>query len=234
MCAMSDPPISPVPTSSIDLPVLFLDDHLVAVDKPPGMPVQPDPTGDTSLLELVSQRFANGGSALGLVHRLDRPVSGVVVFARSPEALALMNALFQGRSVVKHYRALVEGQAPSEGRCTGRLEHDARRNRARVTGPGEDHVLRFRRLAQGDRFALLEVEPAGGAFHQIRALLGASGMPIKGDVKYGARRGEPDRSIGLHAHRLAFAHPITEVPVNLEAAAPTRNIWPALLALVGL
>ena len=230
MCATV---ISRVRTNSTDPALLHKDAHLVAFDKPAGMPVQPDQSGDPSLLDHAAALLGSPATDVGLVHRLDRPVSGVVVLALDPGTLREMNRLFSQRAVEKTYWAIVEGQAPDEGTCAHALGPDTGRRKARV-GPADadaTHVLRYVRLAQGERYALVQVRPEGGGFHQIRAQLAASGLPIKGDVKYGARRGEPDRSIGLHACRVAFAHPATGRPVLIEAPPPTRSIWPALMAL---
>lgn len=211
--------------------VLYEDAALIALDKPPGLPVQPDRTGDHSLLDQVRSKW--GSDHVGLVHRLDRPVSGVVLFARDQATLVKANELFASRMVKKTYWAIVEGEVPEEGTCKHVLERLGRSRRAVARSGPEDLLreLRFRRMAQGDRFALLEVRPEGGAFHQIRAQLAAAGMPIKGDVKYGARRGEPDRSISLHAHRLELPHPRSGAPLVITAAEPVRSIWPALLKL---
>ncbi|MFT3885074.1 MAG: RluA family pseudouridine synthase [Flavobacteriales bacterium] len=219
-------------STDLVLHVLFEDAYLIAVDKPAGIPVQPDPTDDHSLLELVQRR---SGAGIGLPHRIDRPVSGVVLFTRTPEALRAVNAAFRDGAVRKTYLAIVEGAPPDEGECRHVLTHEDGRRKAFVhaEGEGRSAVLRFATRARGDRFALVEVLPEGGAFHQIRAQLAAIGHPIKGDVKYGARRGEPDRSIALHAASLAFRHPITNADVRITAPDPQRSIWPALLALRG-
>lgn len=212
--------------------IVHQDEHLVIVDKPCGIAVQADRTGDRCLLDMMKDRFP--GEPLGSPHRLDRPVSGITVFTRTPEALRGMDALFRQRSAHKSYLALVEGNAPAEGECKHVLDHAAGQRKTVVaTGPGEgrEAYLRFTKKASGDRFSLLEVVPMGGAFHQIRAQLAAIGHPIKGDVKYGARRGEKDRSIALHAWRMAFAHPISGQRLEVEAPWPTRSIWPAFLAL---
>ncbi|HEY0978743.1 MAG TPA: RluA family pseudouridine synthase [Flavobacteriales bacterium] len=219
-------------TNNIDLRILFEDAHFLAVDKPAGVPSQPDLTGDPSMLERIAALQETSG--LGPAHRLDRPVSGVLLFGRSEMALRALNGLFRERTVQKTYWAIVEGIAPEQGRCSALLERSARGRKAvtrQAQSAKEQSHLEFRRLAQGDRFALLEVRPEGGGFHQIRALLAAEGLPIKGDVKYGARRGEPDRSIALHARSLAFQHPFRGTPVRIEAPEPVRSIWPALLAL---
>jgi len=218
----------PVPDG---ITILHLDGQLCAALKPAGMPVQPDPTGDASLLELLSRQLAD--QALGLVHRLDRPVSGVVLFARDAATLAALNEHFRERRVEKRYWAIVEGRAEN-GVATHHLAHDAKAHRARVlpagAATGEPARLRMTVLAHGDRYTLLEAVPEGGAFHQIRAQLAAMGHPIKGDVKYGARRGEKDRSIALHARSVRFQHPATGGTLTIEAPTPEGPLWGALLA----
>ena len=222
--------------SSID-PVepvrVFQDGHIVAVDKMPGLPVQPDRTRDLSLLQLVQDLFP--GKSVGSPHRLDRPVSGITLFTLDAPTLRSMDALFRQKRVAKTYLAIVEGRMEVAGELSHHLSHAGGTRKAKVAeqAAGVEGIsrLRFITKAVGDRFSLLEVVPEGGAFHQIRAQLAASGHPIKGDVKYGARRGEPDRSIALHAWRMAFPHPATKSEMMLEAPLPTRSIWPALLAL---
>lgn len=225
--------ISRVQKNNTEPVLLHRDVHLVAFDKPAGMPVQPDQSGDPSLLDHAAASLGLSATDVGLVHRLDRPVSGVVVFALDPGTLRDMNRLFSQRAVEKTYWAIVEGQAPEEGHCAHVLAHDPGRRKARVGSAGTEatHELRYVRLVQGERYALVEVRPEGGGFHQIRAQLAASGLPIKGDVKYGARRGEPDRSIGLHACKVKLTHPGTGKQLLIEALPPTRSIWPALMAL---
>lgn len=223
--------------SELRLPApIFEDGHVLVLDKPAGMPVQPDRSGDQSLLELV--RAAYPGREVGMPHRLDRPVSGLVVFTLDAASLRNVDRQFRQRGVAKRYLAIVEGHPPAEGELAGRLQRDGRGRKSRVrpvdAGPGssmeEGHParLRFSRQAAGDRYALLEIVPEGGAFHQIRALLAASGHPIRGDVKYGARRAERDRTIALHAWKLHFAHPATGAPMDVEAPVPDRSLWPVL------
>lgn len=213
--------------------VLLETAHFVAVNKPAGMPTQPDQTGDHSLLTEVEawERTRTAHPQIGMPHRIDRPVSGVVLFTRNKEALVVMNDLFRSASVHKTYYAIVEGRTPAEGSCEHVLEHDAMKRKSRVVEKGEISRLSFRTLAHGDRFSLLEVVPDGGAFHQIRAQLAAEGHSIKGDVKYGARRGEPDRSITLHARSLAFEHELFGGRVLIEAPPPATGVWPAFLRL---
>lgn len=210
---------------------LFQDEFLIMVDKPPGIPVQQDRTGDTSLLQLMQVQFH--GADLGSPHRLDRPVSGVTLFTLGALALRAMDALFREKRVEKIYLAIVEGTTPAKGELEHKLSHAGGTRKSKVSEADNDGnaKLRFTTRAVGERFSLLEVMPEGGAFHQIRAQLGAAGHSIKGDVKYGARRGEPDRSIALHAWRMRFVHPITGKSMDIAAPMPTRSIWPALVAL---
>lgn len=209
--------------------ILWSDEFVVAALKPSGLPVQPDPTGDPDLLSLLRDQLRE--PALQLVHRLDRPVSGVVLFGRTPQATEGLNHQFRQRSVRKVYRAIVEGRVDEPGELHGVLRHDPRRRRSNVsTDPdrGTAGMLRVRPLHLGERYTLLEVEPDGGAFHQIRAQLSAAGWPIKGDVKYGARRGEKDRSIHLHACAITFVHPVTGVSMTVDAPLPVSGSWQVL------
>lgn len=213
--------------------VLLKDAHLLVVSKPAGMPVQADPTGDEDLLTLL--RRERKEPALELAHRIDRPVSGVVLLARTPEANTALQALFRERRMEKRYWAIVEGCVEEvRSELHHRLLHDARRHKAIVskTAQGEEAVTRVRLLAQGDRYAMVECMPEGGAFHQIRAQLAAWGHSIMGDVKYGARRAMKDRSIGLHARSMRFTHPFTNAEVLVEAPSPSTMPWPALVGLV--
>ena len=209
--------------------VLFSDGHLIAVRKPGGLPAQADPSGETHLLQLVAAAFPLDRS-LGLPHRLDRPVSGVILVTRTAEALAAMSALFARRAVAKTYWAIVAGRPPYAGTWEHRLVHDTRNHKARVTDDLSVAPARtaFRTLAHGDRYALVELVPEGGRFHQLRAQCAAAGFTIKGDVKYGARRGEKDRTIALHARSLAFTHPFTGEQVRITAEPPAGSVWGAL------
>jgi len=212
--------------------VLFEDEHLLVVSKPAGMPVQADPTADEDLLTAL--RRERKEPSLELAHRIDRPVSGVVLLARTAEANKGLQALFRERRIEKRYWAIVEGRVEeANSELRHRLMHDARRHKALVSknAEGEEACTRVRLLAQGDRYALVECRPEGGAFHQIRAQLAAWGHCIMGDVKYGARRAMKDRSIGLHARSLRFKHPFTGTDVLVEAPWPDAMPWPALVAL---
>lgn len=218
------------------LNVLFKDAWCIAVWKPAGVPVQPDTTGDRDLLSMMRSDLRE--PAVQLVHRIDRPVSGVVLFARDADALPALHAIFRDRGVEKIYWAIVEGKVdqPEAIVLEHTLQHDAQAHKARVMevpsrSPSRSRV---RSISNGDRYTLVEVMPVGGAFHQIRAQLAAWGHPIKGDVKYGARRGEKDRSIALHARSICFKHPITHAEVRIEAPAPSSALWPSLLKEQGI
>jgi 23S rRNA pseudouridine1911/1915/1917 synthase len=224
-------------TEAATCQVLYQEAGVVVAFKPNGMPVAPDPTGDPDLLTAV--RGMLNLPALELVNRIDRPVSGLVL-AATPPALQALNADFRERRVLKRYRAIVEGRPPiGDGALvlTHELTHHSGKRRAVVgasgtrSGPPARSVVRL--LQQGDRYALVEVEPEGGAFHQIRAQLSAWGHPIKGDVKYGARRGERGdagaaRSIALHAHHVVFDHPATGSQVSITASRPEGRLWQLL------
>ncbi len=214
--------------------ILFEDAWMLAVSKPAGMPVQSDPTGDVDLVSWLRDQLKDPG--IQLVHRIDRPVSGVVLLARSPEALPVLHAMFRERRMQKHYWAIVEGRVQLAGTLMleHSLEHDQRSHRSNVIKGSEEGTARthVRVVAQGDRYTLVEAVPEGGAFHQIRAQLGAWGHPIKGDVKYGARRGEKDRSIGLHARSLRFVHPFTGTDMSIAAPCPATPLWSALVAAI--
>jgi 23S rRNA pseudouridine1911/1915/1917 synthase len=215
------------------LRILWSDPDVLAVWKPSGIPAQPDPTGDPDVVSMLHAQFP--GQRFFLTHRLDRPVSGVVIVASSSEAAEYMNEQFRERRVQKVYWAIVEGEVSSATTLEGSIERDGRKHKARVVltdGSLAKARLRVRPLAKGDRYTLLEVMPEGGAFHQIRAQLGAAGWPIKGDVKYGARRGEKDRSIALHARSISFRAPTTDEELTVDAPVPEAPLWTALLALV--
>ncbi len=207
--------------------LLFHDAALVAVNKPAGVPAQPDRTGDPDVARLT------GIPGLTAVHRLDRPVAGVMLLASTATALAALNRAFAEGLVRKTYLAIVEGRVEGDLDLVHAHVHDARAHKARLVAadaPGGSVVrLRARVLGRGDRYSLLEVRPEGGRFHQIRAQLAAAGHPIKGDVKYGARRGEPDRSIALFALRAELPHPVSGEALVIEAPMPTTGLWPRLM-----
>ncbi|MEM1318747.1 MAG: RNA pseudouridine synthase [Bacteroidota bacterium] len=209
--------------------ILYKNNQLLAFNKPPALPVQADKTGDKSLLELAEIYCQ---SRLHLIHRLDRPASGLVLLAKNPKALAHLNAQFRDRSIHKTYLALVQ-QAPPQpaGELKHYLHKDGRSNRSTVSAEARSGsklaTLRYRLLGSLDRYHLLEIDLLSGRHHQIRAQLAAIGCPIKGDVKYGFRRSNRDRSIHLHAWKLAFEHPVSGERVELCAPAPVDPLWQA-------
>lgn len=207
--------------------VLYVDTHIVAVNKPAGMPVQPDRTGDRSLLDVVREAHPDAH----LVHRIDRPVSGVVLFARGADAAAGFGRLFREGLVQKTYWAIVHGRVEGGGQWAHRISEDPRSRKAWVDeADGVEARTQFRSLAIGDRYSLIELRPEQGRFHQLRVQCAAGGHPIKGDVKYGARRGERDRSIALHARELSFTHPFTGREMRISAPTPGASPWDRLLA----
>ncbi|MFN0033685.1 MAG: RluA family pseudouridine synthase [Saprospiraceae bacterium] len=203
----------------------------LVVNKPPGLAAQPDKTGDDSLLTLAEQYC---GHALHLVHRIDRPVSGLMLLAKTTEAMAMFSAQFQARRVQKDYLAVVQNLPPEP---EGILVHFLKKNQVKNTStvfdeeqPGTERAeLRYRLLQSTQRYHFLHIQLITGRHHQIRAQLAAIGCPIKGDVKYGARRSNPDRSIHLHAWRFAFDNPATGERISLEAAPPEEVLWQAFV-----
>ncbi len=208
--------------------ICYEDEALLALNKPPGMPAQPDPTGDLSLLAWAEART---GQAVHPVHRLDRPVSGLMLLARTSAAMTQVQQQFRNGSVRKEYVAVVAGAPPQpEGTLVHFLTQNPRTHRAYAHAeerPGAVRAeLRYRLIGQGERYAFLLVQPLTGRHHQIRAQLAAIGCPIRGDVRYGARRANAGRSIHLHAWRLTLEHPITKQNMTLEAPLPqTDTLW---------
>ena len=214
--------------------VLYEDNHLIIVNKAPGEIVQGDKTGDKPLSELVKQyikeKYAKPGQVfLGVVHRLDRPVSGIVVFARTSKALARLNAMFRDGNVRKNYHAIVCAPPPQTAdTLTHWLTRNERQNKAyaheaEVSG-SKKAVLDYRLLSSSDRYHLLEVHLHTGRHHQIRCQLATIGCVIKGDQKYGARRSNPDGSISLHARHIEFEHPVSHQTISVDAPYP-EELW---------
>jgi 23S rRNA pseudouridine1911/1915/1917 synthase len=213
--------------------ILFEDNHLLIVDKPSGVLVQGDSTGDQPLSEWAKQYIKHtygkqGDVFLGVVHRIDRPVSGVVVLARTSKALERMNGLFRDRKTRKVYWAVVTDRPPESGHLVHWLRKDSARNKTTAYDTERPESLRselsFRLLGERKGAFLLEVQPLTGRSHQIRAQLSAAGFPIRGDVKYGYSRPSAGR-IYLHARTLEFIHPVTKKPLQVSAALPKDEIW---------
>lgn len=215
--------------------ILFEDNHLLIINKKAGELAQGDETGDASLIdilkEFIKKRDKKPGNAyLGLIHRLDRPTSGILMFAKTSKALTRMNEIFKGREVKKTYWAIVEKKPEKEFE---RLEHylkkNPKNNKTTVyTTPTKDAkiaILEYKLKGHLDNYSLLEVDLFTGRSHQIRAQLSFIGHAIKGDLKYGAKRSNPDASISLHARKITFDHPVTKKNVEITAPPPNEPIW---------
>jgi 23S rRNA pseudouridine1911/1915/1917 synthase len=219
----------------MSLAVLYVDNHLLAVEKPACLPTVGDSSGDESLLDRarrwVEVEFGKPGRAfLGVVHRLDRPVSGVVVFARTSKAASRLTDQFREREVKKTYLAVCDAApAESAGVVEQWLEKDSATNRVRVrgapTGRAKLAVTRWRVLSRSQGRTLVELLPETGRSHQLRVAMASLGSPIAGDVKYGADGVLPDKSIALHAARLALVHPTRREDVVFECAPPDVEWW---------
>ncbi len=218
--------------------VVYEDNHIIIVNKQSGEIVQGDKTGDRPLSDIVKdyikEKYAKPGAVfLGVVHRLDRPVSGLVVFARTSKALTRLNKMFAEGEVHKTYWAIVKN-APreSEGTLTNWLVRNEKQNKSYAYDQEKSNakkaILKYRTIAHSDNYSLLEVNLMTGRHHQIRCQLAAMGCPIKGDLKYGASRSNPDGSISLMSRRVAFNHPVSKEPITVEAPIPNDPLWKAL------
>ncbi len=200
--------------------------------------MQGDKTGDEPLSETVKQyikaKYQKPGNVfLGVVHRLDRPVSGLVVFAKTSKALSRLNNMFRDGEVHKTYWAIVKNTPPYE---EGELVNWIVRNEKQNKSYAYDHevknskkaILRYKLMGHTDRYSLLEIHLLTGRHHQIRCQLSKMGCPIKGDLKYGAQRSNPDGSISLLSHRVEFVHPVSKETIVVEAPLPDDNLWKAI------
>ncbi len=215
--------------------VIYEDNHLLVVNKQAGLIVQGDITGDESLESLgkkyIKKKYNKPGNVyLGLVHRIDRPVSGLVILARTSKALSRMNSLFRENLVQKVYWAITETQPPAlEGRLVHWLIKDRRSNKVKAyrnQKPGSDKaILEYRLLRRIDRFYLLEIRLLTGKPHQVRVQLSSVNCPIVGDIKYGYNNPLPDKSICLHSRKTGFTHPVTKKKIILTADLPDNDYW---------
>lgn len=217
--------------------VLYEDNHLIIVSKRSGEIVQGDKTGDEPLSETVKQYIKEkyhkpGEVFLGVVHRLDRPVWGLTVFARTSKALERLNRMFANGEVHKTYWAITANRpAETEALLTHYLTRNEKQNKSYAhqheVRNSKKAQLRYRLIAQTERYNLLEIKLLTGRHHQIRCQLSAIGCPIRGDLKYGAPRSNPDGSISLLARRIEFEHPVSHLPICVEAPLPPDNLWQA-------
>ena len=217
------------------LSILYEDNHLLIVNKLAGELVQPDKDHTLSLEDTLKEylRSKNGKTGnifLGVIHRIDRPVSGTVVFAKSSKALSRMNRLLQEKKITKTYWAIVaERPDAPEATLVHHLVRNTRNNTVKVfdkaTAESQEAILKYRVIADSDHYFLLEVHLITGRHHQIRAQLSHAGMAIKGDLKYGAPRSNPDGSISLHARSVTFVHPVSQEALHITAPVPQDKLW---------
>ena len=219
--------------------VIYEDNHVIVVNKESGEIVQGDKTGDAPLSDYVKdyikEKYAKPGNVfLGVTHRLDRPVSGLVIFARTSKALSRLNDMFRKGEVHKTYWAIVKNKPKA---AEGRLTHWIVRNEKQNKSYAYDHevkdskkaMLDYRLLASGDNYHILEVQLLTGRHHQIRCQLAAMGCPIRGDLKYGAPRSNPDGSISLLSRHVEFVHPVSKQAIRLDAPLPLDVLWQKIL-----
>jgi 23S rRNA pseudouridine1911/1915/1917 synthase len=215
--------------------ILYEDNHLIAINKSVADIVQPDKTGDPSLEENIKkylkEKYHKPGDAfLGVVHRIDRPVSGVVLFARTSKALSRLNQMFQEKEVKKTYWAIVKNKPDKpEDTLVHYLVRDSQKNKTysydKEVRDSKKSILKYRLIGQSDNYFLLEIDLLTGRHHQIRSQLSKVGMPIKGDLKYGYPRSNDDAGISLHSRQIQFIHPVTKIQVVITARPPKEKLW---------
>ena len=219
--------------NNINIDVIFEDNHLIAVNKKSGEIVQGDKTGDEPLSERVKKylkvKYNKPGNVfLGTIHRIDRPTSGIVIFAKTSKALSRMNEKFRQNKISKTYWAIVKNRLPKKNDL---LEHYLLKNQKKnksflsTEEKGKFSVLEYNFLNNLNNYFLYEIFPKTGRHHQIRVQLSTMGSPIKGDLKYGAKRSNTNGGINLHAKKIDFNHPVTKESVSIEANCPKEKIW---------
>jgi 23S rRNA pseudouridine1911/1915/1917 synthase len=220
--------------------VLYEDNHLIAVNKTISEIVQGDKTGDTPLSDTVKQwlkeKYNKQGEVfIGTTHRLDRPVSGVVLFAKTSKALERTNAMFRESQIRKTYWAIVKNPPPQpEGELVHYLVRNEKQNKSYASVNEKPHskkaILNYRVIGRSDRYFLLEIDLKTGRHHQIRCQLAAIGCPIRGDLKYGYPRSNPDGGISLHARKIQFIHPVSKNEIEISAPPPENDkLWQAFI-----
>lgn len=223
--------------------VIYEDNHIIVVNKRPGEIVQGDKTGDTPLVELVRQyikeKYQKPGNVFcGVVHRLDRPVGGLVVFAKTSKALSRLNEMFRKGEVKKTYWAISRNQpAEPAARLHGYITSVERNNKSyyhlQPKEGAKEAALSYKLIGRSDRYCLLEINLETGRKHQIRVQLASIGCPVKGDLKYGDKRSNPDGSISLMARKIEFVHPVSGQQISLTAPVGDDVLWKALESSAG-
>ena len=224
--------------NNIGMQVVYEDNHIIIVYKQSGEIVQGDKTGDKPLSDTVKEwikaRYNKPSNVfLGVVHRLDRPVAGLVMFGKTSKATSRLNAMFREGQVHKTYWAIVSGTPKAdEATLDNWLVRNEKQNKSYAYDhevPNSKHaLLRYKVIARSDNYTLLAVDLLTGRHHQIRCQLAHAGMPIKGDLKYGARRSNPDGSISLLSHRMSFVHPVSKKTIDITSPVPNDNLWHAM------
>ncbi len=224
------------------LSILYEDNHLIAINKTCSDLVQGDKTGDTTLPDRIKkylkEKYNKPGNVFcGVTHRLDRPTSGVVLFARTSKALTRLNSMFQTHEVQKTYWAIVKTPPKiTQAKLTHYLLRNEKQNKSyaydTMQANAKEAVLTYQLLAKSDNYSLLEIQLETGRHHQIRCQLAHIGCPIKGDLKYGANRSNLDGGISLHARGIAFIHPVTKETIAITAPVPEDPLWKAFEQLV--
>ncbi|WP_299528754.1 RluA family pseudouridine synthase [uncultured Lutibacter sp.] len=220
-----------------NLSVLFEDNHFIIINKQSGDIVQGDKTGDTPLSDIVKEYIKEkynkpGNVFLGVVHRLDRPTTGIIVFAKTSKSLERFNKMLRDKTVNKTYWAVVKNKpAKNSDTLTGYLKKNPKNNKStsyssEIEG-SKKSILHYKLLKSLDNYHLLEVDLETGRHHQIRCQLAAIGSPIKGDLKYGFDRSNKDASIHLHARKIVFTHPVAKETISITAPTPNEVIWNA-------
>ena len=213
--------------------IIYEDNHLIAVTKRSGEIVQGDKTGDKPLSEEIKSYLKTkykkpGNVFLGTIHRLDRPTSGIVLFAKTSKSLSRMNELFKNKKVQKTYFAVTEDMPNKEkGVIISLLKKNQKQNKSYITklGDGKKSELEYELIEKLQNYFLIKVKPKTGRHHQIRVQLSSIGCKIKGDVKYGAKRANKDKSICLHSYSISFVHPVKNELINLKCDFPKNDIW---------
>ncbi len=222
--------------------VVYEDNHIIIVNKTCREIVQGDKTGDTPLSEIVKEwlkaKYNKPGNVfIGVTHRLDRPVSGLVIFAKTSKALSRLNEMFRKGEVKKTYWAIVKNTPPQpQDTLVHYITRNEKNNKSTAhttaRSGGQRAELDYRLIATGDNYRLLEINLKTGRHHQIRCQLAKIGCPIKGDLKYGSERSNPDGGISLHARRVTFEHPVSHLTIDITAPVPVERLWQALTSQV--